>query len=45
LADQVNRADVDAQCQRSRGHKRLQFAALQAIFGIEAQLRRQAAMM
>ena len=43
LADQVHRADVDAQLERSRRHHRAQLAALQARFGVEAQPPREAA--
>ena len=40
LADQVDIADVDAEFQRRGGHQDLQFAALQALLGIQPQLLR-----
>ena len=45
LADQIDRADVDAELERCRRHHRLQLAALQPLFGVEPQLARQAAVM
>ena len=39
LADQVHRADIDAQFERSRRHHRAQFAVLQPRFGFQAQAR------
>ena len=35
LADQLDVADVDAELERSGGHERPQFAALQALLGVE----------
>ncbi len=43
LADQLDVADIDAQLQRGGGHQHLQFAALEALLGVEAQLLGQAA--
>ena len=45
LADQIDRADVDAELERGGGHDRLQLAALQPLLGVEPELARQAAMM
>ena len=36
LADQVDRADIDSQFERSGGHHGAQFAALQARLGVQA---------
>ena len=43
LADQVDRADVDAELERGGGHHGAQLAVLQPALGIQAQLARQAA--
>ena len=43
LADQVDLADVDAQLERSGRHERFQFAVLEPLFGIQALLLGQAA--
>jgi hypothetical protein len=43
LADQLDLADVDAQLQRGGGHQHPQFAALEALLGVQAQLLGQAA--
>ena len=45
LADQIDRADVDTQFQRGRGHQRLEFPAFQLVFRVEPQAGRQAAVM
>ena len=45
LANKVNRADVDPQFQRSRGHERFQFAPLQSVFRVETQFCRKTSMM
>ena len=45
LADQVHRADIDAQFQRRSGDDRAQFAALETLLGFQAQRTRQASMM
>ena len=45
LADQVHRADIDAQFERSGGHHGAQFAVLEALLGVQAQRARQAAVM
>jgi hypothetical protein len=39
LANEINRPDIDTQLQRSCCNERFQFASLQSIFGIQAQLR------
>ena len=44
LADELDRTNIDAQLQGSRGNKRLQFPALQSIFRIETQLCRKTSM-
>ena len=38
LANEINRTDIDAELQRSRGDECFEFAALQSIFRIQAQL-------
>ena len=38
LADEVDVADVDAQFERGRGDQRLEFAALELLFGVQALL-------
>src|SRR5207302_10716162 len=45
LANEINRTDVDPQFERCRCDKRPEFAALQAILGLETQLGRKASMM
>ena len=45
LANEIDRTDIDAQFERGRGDERLEFAALEAIFRIEPQLRGKAAVM
>ena len=45
LANQIDRADINAQFQRRGGDERLQFAALEPILRVEAQFRREAAVM
>ena len=45
LADQVDRADIDAQFERGRGHDGAQLAVLQPVLGFQAQRARQAAVM
>ena len=45
LADEIDRADVDAELERRRGDDRLELAGLQPLFGGQPQLARQAAVM
>ena len=45
LADQIHRADIDAQFERRRRHHRAQLAVLEPRFRFEAQSARQAAVM
>ena len=45
LHDEVDRADIDAELERSRRDDRAQLAGLQALLGVEARLAREAAVM
>ena len=45
LADQIHRADIDAQFERRGGDHGPQFAVLQALLGLQAQSARKAAVM
>ena len=45
LADEIDRADVDAELERRRGDNRLQLSAFEPLFGREPQLAREAAVM
>ena len=45
LANEINRANINSQLQRSRSDERFQFAALQSIFRFEPQFRRETSVM